>query len=515
MLKQKTYSKLVPLKESAIKQLSEFSKSILHGDYSKRISLTSNNDLLNETISNLNQLADKLQLNPVEISNNDEKTIIEFIEIVSAYANLDFSQRLRVTDNGTIFDAIATGINLLGDELQQNVASKQELEIERNRLKETKEQAEIANRAKGSFLANMSHEIRTPLNGILGFTEIMLTENLSDEHRFYLETIRSSGKNLAQLINDILDLSKIESGKLELEKIEFNLSKVINANINAQKPLAEQKGLKLSLDIDQSIPKEVLGDPVRIGQIFTNLIGNAVKFTEEGCINISVSLINQKDDELTIEGRVKDTGIGIPPGKEETIFQTFTQSDETITRRFGGTGLGLSIVKSLVSQMGGNISVNSPVNKEKNSGTEFIFSIKLALPKGKYDNNFNDSEAEKLNPVEILIVDDNRVNLIVAQKMLEHCGASVTTAISGKDAIEKVKLKDFGIILLDIQMPEIDGYKTATILRGSGYKKPIIALSASAYREDIRKSLDAGMNDHIQKPFTIKQLVSAINKYTS
>jgi len=625
------------VKSQVLYELLELSEAMLHGDYSKRITIDFDDNVITKIVDNLNRFSDKMQLDPGGVDYSQEQTINTFIEVISSYTNLDFKQKLPISDNGTIMDAIATGINVMGDELEQSTASKQELELERNRLNEAqalakigsweieipsleltwsneayrifeiseeqsgslyqayrqkidpedltivdnsfahavekgesfaveykivcldgliknvlcigevvkndagiathlkgtiqditerkrfeetlrkaKVSAEEANNAKSRFLANMSHEIRTPLNGILGLTEVILGEELNNEHRKFLEIIRESGKNLTQLINDILDFSKIESGNLRLENINFNFAETVKSNISPYKFMADQKGVILSYSVDESIPKEVIGDPTRISQIITNLIGNAIKFTDNGSVGISFSLLENRSDGITIQGIVRDTGIGIPVEKEKLIFQSFTQADNTITRKYGGTGLGLSIVKSLLQQMDGDISIQSPADPILNRGSVFTFSLKLKLP-------VTQLEAAPVAPQErlmfkkkqhILIVDDNNVNLLVAKSMVKKFGATVTTVDSGIEAIEMVKANDcYDMILMDIQMPKLNGHDATRQLRKLNFTKPIVALSANAYSEDVQNSLNSGMNDHVQKPYTEIQLFQKMKEF--
>ena len=619
-----------------LQKLLGMSEAMLHGDYSTRIVADFDEELVTQIANNLNRLSDHAQLNTVEKTADQEQMVGTFIEVISSFANLDFKQKLPISENGTILDAIATGINILGEELEQSTTSKKELEIERNRLheaqsiakvgsweldvgsldlswsdeayrifeldpqqkenlfeayrqkihpedvpqldhainlaiikavdfvlelrmiaadesvkyilcigealkdnkntvvrlkgtiqditerkrieqtlKEAKEYAEEANSAKSRFLANMSHEIRTPLNGILGLTEIMLGEEVSEEHRNYLNIVRDSGKNLAQLINDILDLSKIESKKLHMESIAFNFNKLINSTINSYKFLADQKGLGLTCSMDESIPQEVMGDPTRISQIITNLLSNAIKFTEKGKIEISFTATGRSTDGITVQGAIKDTGVGIPKDKLSVVFQSFTQADESITRKYGGTGLGLSIVKNLLNQMGGTITVKSPADPLLNNGTVFIFTLDLMLSvkRDKVESLKNNPEAKRFKKsLTILVVDDNPVNLLVAKKMLKKFGANVVIAESGEQAISLVPVNNFDLILMDIQMPELNGYETAGELRRLNFQKPIIALSANAYDEDVQRSLSSGMNDHIKKPYSEEHLFEKISQ---
>jgi len=404
------------------------------------------------------------------------------------------------------------GILIVAKDITQQKLAEEE-------LRRAKERAEAANEAKSRFLANMSHEIRTPLNGILGLTEIIRSETINDTHRGYLSLIQESGQNLARLINDILDLSKIESGKLTLEKIEFNFAETIISNLHPYKYLAEQKGLTLNYQIDKSIPRDVIGDPTRINQIIVNLVGNALKFTEYGTIDVNFTMVNSEADVVLVQGSVKDTGIGISPEKLKTIFQTFTQADDSVTRKYGGTGLGLSIVENLAKEMGGDVRVESKAAENgHDGGSTFIFTMKLRVPMGA-----TQSEAEvptkaperlKLKkPLKILVVDDNAINLLVAKKMLKKMGAEVTVAENGQVAVEKVSHTAFDFVFMDIQMPVLDGYNAAQHLRGMNFTKPIVALSANAYSNHVKRSIECGMNSHVQKPFNEKQLYEAINEF--
>ncbi len=503
----------VTVKSEVLQRLLEFSESVMKGDYSKRVITDFSDDIVTKIVNNLNRFANKMQLDPSGSDTDQDLTINTFVEVISSYTNLDFKQKLPISENGTIWDAIATGINLLGDELANSTASRYELEFEQNRLKKAILQAEEANKAKSQFLANMSHEIRTPLNGILGLTQVLLNDISNQEHIDYLELIHSSGKNLRQLINDILDFSKIESGKLELESIAFNFNTIIKNDIETIKFLAEQKGIKISCHISPKIPNEVIGDQVRISQILTNILSNSIKFTSQGQINVQFDLHESLGDEITIKGSVTDTGIGIAKEAQEKIFQSFNHADNSVTRKYGGTGLGLSIVKSLVELMHGSISVQSPVDTDLNTGTCFTFTIKLkALQKLKVIREAARNNRTLQNSPHILIVDDNPVNLIVAKKMVENFGGKVTTTDCGITAIKLVKENSFDLILMDIQMPQQDGHETTRQLRKLNYKMPIIALSASAYKDDVQNSSNAGMNDHLQKPFTETELFQAITK---
>ena len=384
-----------------------------------------------------------------------------------------------------------------------------------------RELAENSMKVREVFLANMSHEIRTPMNAILGFARLLHDASLTDEQRSFLDAINFSGENLLVIINDILDLSKIKSGKMTIEKSEFNLPELVRGVATILRPKASEKGLTLIQTISEGVPQFVKGDPVRLNQVIVNLVSNAIKFTNTGHIKLEVRTCEgSSEEEIFLEFTVSDTGIGIPEDKHAVIFESFEQASSDTTRKYGGTGLGLAIVKSIVELHEGRLSLSS------RPGEGSIFTV--VFPFGKVEQNRrqvapvkNDS-AESLVFVKgasILIVEDNELNQLLATKSLQSAGCKTTTALNGRDALEKLKSGTYDVILMDIQMPEMDGYETTRYIR----KKlspplstiPIIAMTAHAFDSDVTKCLEAGMNDYVSKPFKRDVLLSKIARCLS
>jgi PAS domain S-box-containing protein len=383
--------------------------------------------------------------------------------------------------------------------------------------KQAQQKAEEATHAKSQFLSMMSHEIRTPMNAIIGITNLMLLEKPRPDQLENLKLLKFSGENLLTIINDILDFSKIEAGKIVLEHIDFNLESSLTNIQQMLQQRADEKGIKLYLRYSELVPAIVKGDPVRIGQVVTNLLGNAIKFTEQGYVELSVTPVKNNGNKHKLRFAVKDTGIGIDSESIKRIFESFSQASSETTRKFGGTGLGLSITKRLLQLMGSSISVESTPGH----GATFTFELELEEGSREAANAeeklllANDFNAGK---VKVLLVEDNRVNQIVASNFLRKWGIEVDFANNGKEAVEMIESKLYNIVLMDLQMPEMDGYEATRRIRRLDHdpyfkKVPIIALTASAMNDIKEKVLKIGMTDFITKPFLPEDLQSKIGKY--
>ncbi|HZK57252.1 MAG TPA: PAS domain S-box protein [Clostridia bacterium] len=389
-----------------------------------------------------------------------------------------------------------------------------EREQTRKELEEARVRAETANLAKSEFLANMSHEIRTPLNGMLGMIDLTLLTDLTESQRDNLFTAKSCATSLLNLINDILDFSKIEAGELGLENISFNLGSLVEQVIKPHSIKAEGKGLRFEYRLDSQMPQFVNGDPNRLKQVLNNLLGNAVKFTDAGEITLSVTLKDNREEFVELEFQISDTGVGIAPEDMERIFGTFSQADNSITRRFGGSGLGLAISKQLVKMMGGSIRAES----EKGKGSTFYFAVKLVVGELGTANVGHDVEtiAKTKQSLRVLLAEDDEVNQIVTARMLREAGHIVEIANNGTEALHVISRGDTDVVLMDIQMPGIDGIEAVRRIRkdekGTGKRLPIIAFTAYALQGDREKYLAAGMDDYIPKPVQINDLLKTLER---
>lgn len=390
--------------------------------------------------------------------------------------------------------------------------------IERQ-IVESKEKAEQATRAKSDFLSVMSHEIRTPMNAVIGFTHLLIKEDPKQEQLENLKALRFSANHLMALINDILDFSKIESGRIEFERVQFDIKEVITGIHHSLKVKAEEKEIDFILDLPAQIDHEFVGDQVRLNQILINIIGNAIKFTNNGHVTLKVELEEELARRQLIRFSVSDTGIGIEKDKIESIFDQFTQESSETTREYGGTGLGLAITKRLIELQGGSISVESTKGVGSRFTVEISYDIGELISKNDYSSNSREPEDKKLGAIRILLVEDNKVNQLIARKFLDKDEVSLEIANNGMEAVEEIKNQGFDLILMDLQMPVMDGYETTRQIRSMNdeYFKniPIIALTAAAFSEVRDEVLATGMNDFVTKPFNPAELFAKIEKYTT
>jgi PAS domain S-box-containing protein len=398
------------------------------------------------------------------------------------------------------------GLQVVARDITEEIQFKEELIKARNLAEHTAE-------LKSQFLANMSHEIRTPLNGIIGIIKLLERTPLNEKQHSYLRAVSASSDQLMGIINDILDLSKIESGKMELNKVEFNFNELVRSLIDVMEIKAGMKGLKLSYKIDDELPEMLIGDPVSLNQILYNLIGNSLKFTQEGEISLKVKLRTDcNNDNCThIEMIVSDTGVGMKKDVQDKIFEAFTQAESSTTRQYGGTGLGLTIVKKLIDLQNGVIFVESEEGKGSQFYVHLCFDKYIAAKSEKFRQDSVDHSI--LFEKQILVVEDNFVNQLVTKDLLEDLGSIVTIAENGLVALQKLELNSFDVVLMDMQMPVMDGFETMSRIRSNPRIShiPILALSANVIKSEIEKCLKSGATDYLSKPFMPEDLIVRIS----
>jgi PAS domain S-box-containing protein len=392
------------------------------------------------------------------------------------------------------------------------IAANRNLEETGRMAREMADRAEALSAAKSDFLANMTHEVRTPLNGILGMTGLALETELQKDQREYLELVKSSAEALLSLVNDVLDFSKYEVGKLGLDCVEFSLRELMRDVLRPMALRASVSGLMFESVVEDGVPDHFIGDPLRISQVLRNLAGNAVKFTNEGKVSVRVRVESVAGSKVTLCFSVADTGIGVPPDKHRLIFEPFTQADGSTTRKYGGTGLGLSICSGLVELMEGRIWVES----EMGHGSTFHFTLTLELPtRAEASEPWKASaKGNRKRSLRVLVAEDNSVNQRLAARLLEREGHSVTIAGSGQEAVDLFDRHDFDLILMDVQMPGLDGLQATARIRdkerGSGYRIPIVAMTAQAAESDRLRCIESGMDAYVTKPVHVPELMKMI-----
>ena len=472
------------------------------------------------------QLRNSQEVTRLELENQfQQQRLADSLQLATQNYERELSYQAQINQQKTTRN-ILIGLGTLAILLSLGLVSRlrytrraQAILQEKNRMIESeKEKAQASEQAKHLFLANMSHEIRTPMNAIKGMTDILLRREPQTEQLSYLNAIKESSNSLLVIINDILDMSKIEAGKIDLERIPFSVEQVIQNVQTITQFKAEEKGLLLQTNISENTPAYVQGDPTRLHQVLLNLVGNAIKFTEKGVVTIQLKTgMVEAENKVMVHFCVSDTGVGIGAGRMEKIFETFEQAYSDTSRKFGGTGLGLSISKKLVEIQQGEIWAES----QKGKGSKFFFSIPYELSHQAKDSTAipaaADNHAATLKAIKVLLVEDNQFNAIVAQEELEDAIEEVLVEVAenGVIAVEKVSHTDFDIILMDVQMPVMNGYEATKAIRDLSNGKsqiPIIAMTANVMKEEVERCYEAGMNDFIGKPFDIEDLLSKIKK---
>ncbi len=487
-----------------------------------KLNYTAFNTVFKSTLEQLYKVSPALGNSFIDdvILEKDKALFNECISKCLKGEHLIVTEELGDPDNGSIYYDL--NFNSIVDEkgkvkgvavYGQDITVRKQAERE---ILEAKFEAERVAKAKSEFLSNMSHEIRTPMNAIIGLSELLLKEKLTDKQHENMRSIKYSADNLLVIINDILDFSKIESGKIEFEEVNFDIFLKVQEIKKTFIFKAEEKGITLKFRVDENIPQFLVGDPFRLNQILLNLLSNAVKFTNNGTVTLSLSLLEDRSDDVVIKFDVIDTGIGIPKDKLASVFESYTQAYTDITRRFGGTGLGLAITRQLVTMQQGEITLDSEAGK----GT--TFTVKLAFQKGVAETVASPDEAiadllEKrdFGGMPVLLVEDNVMNQFVANQVLELWNIKVDFAMNGLEATDKLKENDYALVLMDLQMPVMSGYEATAFIRDKTNRLknpdiPIIALTADAFPETKKKVIEAGMNDFVTKPLEQTDLYTKI-----
>jgi len=392
-----------------------------------------------------------------------------------------------------------------------DITQMKELEFE---LIEARRKAEESSKAKAMFLANMSHEIRTPLNGIVGMAEQLAQSQLSADQRYFIEIMRSASSTLLSIINDVLDISKIESGKFSIETTPFSLNEIVSKTLSIFKEKATSAGISLDIELMDDRGVMHLGDPHRLNQVLFNVVGNAIKFTDAGYVRVTSKLERGEDDTCLVSFKIEDTGVGMDLDYLAKVFEAFSQEDASITRKFGGSGLGLSIARRIVQIMGGTIQIES----EKAKGTRVSIQIPMRISNEKTKKEIIEMKdlQNSLKGLRVLAVEDNELNRMVLQVILKKCEVSMSMAHNGQEAIEMIQLNEFDIVLMDVQMPIVDGLEATKYIREElKLTTPIIGLSANAMREEVEICKQAGMNDYLVKPYSERSLVELMNKWSN